>query len=94
MQKAARVLGNLQTFFWSDFSLLLISAGLQQASEGRQEECSFLKKRTKRLLLLRLRIVAGRGLPNRSCNEIKVFWFFSSEKNILTCLLCNAAKHP
>jgi hypothetical protein len=49
MQKAARVLGNLQTFFWSDFSLLLISAGLQQASEGRQEECSFLKKRTKRL---------------------------------------------
>jgi hypothetical protein len=42
-----------------------------------------LKKRTKKLLFSpQLRLV-GHGQPGAAPQEIKVFWFFSSEKNIL-----------
>jgi hypothetical protein len=44
---------------------------------------SFLKKRSKRLLPLRQRHDAGHGLDRGSRGELKVFWFFSSEKNSL-----------
>jgi hypothetical protein len=48
-----------------------------------KEDCSFLKKRTKRLLLLRRSPRAGH-FPNLDVSAgTKVFWFFSSEKNIL-----------
>jgi hypothetical protein len=45
------------------------------------EDSSFLKKRSKRLLFLVLRQDSGHGLERGSGGEIKVFWFFSSEKN-------------
>jgi hypothetical protein len=45
------------------------------------EDSSFLKKRSKRLLFLVLRQDPGHGLDRGSGGEIKVFWFFSSEKN-------------
>jgi hypothetical protein len=44
---------------------------------------SFLKKRSKRLLFLRQRQDAGHGLDRGSGGEVKVFCFFSSEKNML-----------
>jgi hypothetical protein len=53
---------------------------LHGLSQGRP---SFLKKRSKRLLLLRQLHVAGHGLDRGSGAEAKVFWFFSSEKNTL-----------
>jgi hypothetical protein len=51
-----------------------------------KQESSFLKKRSKRLLFLALaeqsRPVPQRwGLDRGSGGELKVFWFFSSEKN-------------
>jgi len=59
-----------------------------------KEESSFLKKRSKRLLHLlpvdrSLPIPYRRwGLDRRSGGEVKVFWFFSSEKNaLLPCAL-------
>jgi hypothetical protein len=48
-----------------------------------QERSSFLKKRSKRLLRLRQRQHSGHGPDRGSGGGIKVFWFFSSEKNIL-----------
>jgi hypothetical protein len=45
------------------------------------KECSFLKKRTKRLLSLRQRTDTGHGRIGGTSGKIKVFWFFSSEKN-------------
>jgi hypothetical protein len=53
-----------------------------------QESSSFLKKRTKRLLFLRSRPIAGPILKSwglgRGCGEeTKVFCFFSSEKKTL-----------
>jgi hypothetical protein len=51
-----------------------------------KEGCSFLKKRTKRLLFLRVSHVPGHGRYASAGAEIKVFWFFSSEKNILPYL--------
>jgi hypothetical protein len=44
-------------------------------------------KRSKRLLFLRQLHDAGHGLDRGSGGEVKVFWFFSSEKNILD--FCN-----
>jgi hypothetical protein len=44
---------------------------------------SFLKKRSKRLLFLRQRQDSGPILDRGSGGELKVFWFFSSEKNML-----------
>jgi hypothetical protein len=49
----------------------------------QSERPSFLKKRSKRLLFLRQRQDPGHGLDLRSGGVVKVFWFFSSEKNIL-----------
>jgi hypothetical protein len=49
-----------------------------------KEVCSFLKKRTKRLLFLRLLEDPGHDLERGSCGETKVFCFFSSEKKILS----------
>jgi hypothetical protein len=46
-----------------------------------KEESSFLKKRSKRLLILRQRQHTGHGRDLGSGGELKVFWFFSSEKN-------------
>jgi len=45
-----------------------------------EEESSFLKKRSKRLLFLRQRNDPGHGLDRGSGGEVKVFCFFSSEK--------------
>jgi hypothetical protein len=52
--------------------------------EGAGEGCSFLKKRTKRLLSLRRLNLSGHGLDLCAGAELKVFWFFSSEKNMLS----------
>jgi len=48
----------------------------------KKEESSFLKKRSKRLLFPALRQLSGHGLDLGSGGGTKVFWFFSSEKNI------------
>jgi hypothetical protein len=49
--------------------------------EGRKGRTPFLKKRSKKLLLLaRVRFEAMAGRVG-SAKDIKVFWFFSSEKN-------------
>jgi arginyl-tRNA synthetase len=53
-----------------------------------KEECSFLKKRTKRLLLLRLQHDRGHGRDRYAGSGIKVFCFFSSEKKALLTLPC------
>jgi hypothetical protein len=53
----------------------------------KQERCSFLKKRTKRLLLRRPRKDPGHGRIGGSGGEIKVFCFFSSEKKNLPYLI-------
>jgi hypothetical protein len=45
--------------------------------------CSFLKKRTKRLLLLRRFHDRGHGRDVAAGAGIKVFCFFSSEKRVL-----------
>jgi len=42
-----------------------------------------LKKRSKQLLRLRWRHLAGHGRKQGGGGESKVFWFFSSEKNNL-----------
>jgi hypothetical protein len=55
----------------------------KKVSEG---SCSFLKKRTKRLLFLRQRQDPGHGLDRGSGGDVKVFCFFSSEKKILSYL--------
>jgi feruloyl esterase len=47
-----------------------------------RQKCSFLKKRTKRLLILRKRRDPGLGRIAASCGEAKVFWFFFSKKNV------------
>jgi hypothetical protein len=48
-----------------------------------EKSTSFLKKRSKRLLSPGISHDRGGG-PDRSAGEgIKVFWFFSSEKNSL-----------
>jgi hypothetical protein len=44
------------------------------------------EKEAKRLLFLRQRQDAGHGLHRGRGGGIKVFWFFSSEKNILASL--------
>jgi hypothetical protein len=56
------------------------------------ESPSFLKKRSKRLLLFRSRIERGHGRRVGGAPEIKVFWFFSSEKNILSKLDAEASR--
>jgi hypothetical protein len=56
----------------------------------RKEESSFLKKGTKRLLPLRL--LVGRGHARLGWGlrqQIKVFWFFSTEKNASYVLVCS-----
>jgi hypothetical protein len=50
----------------------------QQKDSSLSEE-----KEAKRLYFWRSHIDPGRGLERGSSGEIKVFWFFSSEKNIL-----------
>jgi hypothetical protein len=53
----------------------------------RKKDSSFSEeKEAKRLLFRRQRQVSGRGLDLGSGGEVKVFWFFSSEKNSLPCL--------
>jgi hypothetical protein len=52
-------------------------------SKARQSP-SFLKKRSKRLLCFRAADGPCLGLDLGSGGEIKVFWFFSSEKNIVS----------
>jgi hypothetical protein len=51
---------------------------------GKKESSFFEEKEAKRLLFRRPRQVSGHGLNLGSGGEIKVFWFFSSEKNIFT----------
>jgi hypothetical protein len=53
---------------------------------GRQKDSSFLKKRSKRLLFPALRQLSGHGLDLGRGGGIKVFWFFSSEKNVFFTL--------
>jgi hypothetical protein len=54
------------------------------AAESKDKaRTSFLKKRSKRLLILRQAHLSGHGLDPSTCADSKVFWFFSSEKNIL-----------
>jgi len=53
----------------------------------KKEESSFLKKRSKRLLILRQHQDPGHGLDRGSGGEVKVFCFFSSEKKTLPCLI-------
>jgi hypothetical protein len=49
----------------------------------QKKESSFSEeKEAKRLLFLRLHIDPGHGLDRGGGEEIKVFWFSSSEKNI------------
>jgi hypothetical protein len=50
----------------------------------KQARAFFLKKRSKRLLFLRRPDVAGHGRRVAAGADLKVFWFFSSEKNILS----------
>jgi hypothetical protein len=70
-----------------------------------KEESSFSEeKEAKRLLFLRQRKDTGHGLDRGRGGEVKVFWFFSSEKNILPyitfprnvskCLVYSAACAP
>jgi hypothetical protein len=54
----------------------------RQRDQAKKVSCSFLKKRTKRLLHLRRRQRPGHGLPVWQLRETKVFCFFSSEKKI------------
>jgi hypothetical protein len=44
---------------------------------AKEERPSFLKKRSKRLL------VSGVASPEEAAQDTKVFWFFFSKKNIL-----------
>jgi hypothetical protein len=56
---------------------------MRRFTRGRlkaREDCSFLKKRTKRLLLLRGAHDPGLGRQRATGGGIKVFCFFSSEK--------------
>jgi hypothetical protein len=46
-----------------------------------KKEPSFLKKRSKRLLFLRIAPLRGHGRDLAASAGTKVFWFFSSEKN-------------
>jgi hypothetical protein len=54
---------------------------VDHGQERSKQESSFLKKRSKRLLFRRPRQDPGHGLDLGSGGELKVFWFFSSEKN-------------
>jgi hypothetical protein len=58
-----------------------------QPTEGKSEESSFLQKRRKRLLFLRLRKDRGRGRMFGKRRTIKVFGFISSEKErfLISC---------
>jgi hypothetical protein len=47
------------------------------------------EKEAKRLYSWALRQDPGHGLEHGSGGGTKVFWFFSSEKNILPCLCAN-----
>jgi hypothetical protein len=61
--------------------------GGEFARELREKDSSFSEeKEAKRLLFLRSRQDPGHGLDHGTRGEIKVFWFFSSEKNILLTL--------
>jgi hypothetical protein len=53
----------------------------------RQEESSFLKKRSKKLLCLRSLQRSGHGRQPSAGADIKVFCFFSSEKKTFFHLL-------
>jgi hypothetical protein len=58
------------------------AAKRNEAKASMQEgSSSFLKKRTKKLLLSSVRC----GRAHRVTNIVKVFWFFFSKKN---CFLC------
>jgi hypothetical protein len=59
---------------------------------GSKARSSFLKKRSKRLLVLRQLKHTGHGLERGSGGGLKVFWFFSSEKNTLASCLPAAFK--
>jgi len=52
-------------------------------SRRGKEECSFLKKRTKKLLFRQLRVLRVCRIAGES-EQAKVFWFFFSKKNILS----------
>jgi hypothetical protein len=48
----------------------------------KEERSSFLKKRSKRLLSLSRFNLSGQGTDLSAGADLRVFWFFSSEKNI------------
>jgi hypothetical protein len=49
-----------------------------------KERSYFLKKRSKKLLLLRSHHMTHRPATSRGSKGAKVFWFFFSKKNILS----------
>jgi hypothetical protein len=51
------------------------------ANTALKERSSFLKKRSKKLLLLRCHHLALGIVTLRGAKQIKVFWFFFSKKN-------------
>jgi hypothetical protein len=51
--------------------------------------CSFLKKRTKKLLILRRSRLSGHGRDLYACAELKVFWFRAGFR-----LFFNAQQQP
>jgi hypothetical protein len=57
-----------------------------------KEECSFLKKRTKRLLALRWHRDTGFGRRGGGGGESKSLWFFSSEENGFLSYLSESAR--
>jgi hypothetical protein len=75
-------------FAWADFCFGTTTFGRATRHVYRRKgRPSFLKKRSKRLLFLALRQLSGHGLDLGSGGGIKVFWFFSSEKNVFLHLL-------
>jgi hypothetical protein len=57
--------------------------GAAKAGQKASQACSFLKKRTKKLLLLRHAHDRGHGRDHAAGGGTKVFCFFSSEKKML-----------
>jgi hypothetical protein len=51
------------------------SRGAAAQSKISKKACSFLKKRTKRLLFLRCTQLSGHGLDRGGGGELRVFWF-------------------
>ncbi len=73
-------------FFSSEEKVIaLVRRGFVQHGENRKERPSFSEeKEAKRLLFRRLRQDLGMASIVAAAEKVKVFWFFSSEKNIFT----------